>query len=102
MNLLHNTLTAEQSSHYAALTATLAQLQNVPQVTGFSYTSNHFAVSVGYVQAVQFSLHRSPSLGSSPWTQITALSQSNNFIVTLTDTNTASGQNFYRVSTPAR
>ena len=101
-NLLRNALTAEQSTHYSALTATLAKLQNVPQVTGFSYTPNRFAVSVGYVQDAPFSLHRSPSLGSSTWTQITALSQSNNFIVTLTDTNTASGQNFYRVSTPAR
>ncbi|HXJ58237.1 MAG TPA: sulfatase-like hydrolase/transferase, partial [Verrucomicrobiae bacterium] len=101
-NLLRNALTAEQSTHYTALTATLAQLQNVPQITGFSYTSNRFAVSVGWVQGVQFSLHRSPSLGSSTWTRITPLSTSNNFIVTLTDTNVPGAQNFYRVSAPAR
>ena len=101
-NLLGNALTPEQSTSYTALTATLAGLQNVPEVTGFSYASNRFAVSVGYVQGVQFSLHRSPSLGSSTWTRITPLSKSNNFIVTLTDTNAAGAQNFYRVSAPAR
>jgi arylsulfatase A-like enzyme len=101
-NLLRNALTAEQSTSYTALTATLAKLQNVPQVTGLSYTSKRFAVSVSWIQGAQFSLHRSLSLSSSPWTKITALSQSNNFIVTLTDTNAAEAQNFYRVSAPAR
>jgi arylsulfatase A-like enzyme len=101
-NLLRNPFTAEQSSHYATLTATLASLQNIPQVTGFFYTSNRFAVSVGYVQGVQFSLQRSPSLGSNTWSQIAALSTSNDFIVTLTDTNAVRGQNFYRVSAPVR
>jgi arylsulfatase A-like enzyme len=97
-----NALTEEQSTHYAALTAALDGLQNVPQVTGFSHASNRFAVSVGWVQGVQFSLHRSPALGLGSWTNIAALSQSNNFIVTLTDTNTAGARNFYRVSAPAR
>jgi arylsulfatase A-like enzyme len=101
-NLLRNVLTAEQSTHYAALTATLAGLQNVPQVTGFSHPSNRFAVSVGWVQGVQFSLHRSPLLSNGPWTNIAAPSQSNNFMVTLTDTNAPGAQNFYRVSAPAR
>ena len=101
-NLLRNSLTAEQSTSYTALTATLAGLQNVPEVTGFSHPSNRFAVSVGWVQGVQFSLHRSPLLGSSPWTKITALSQTNNFVVTLTDTNATGARNFYRVSAPAR
>jgi len=101
-NLLNSALTVEQSSHYASLTETLAKLQNVPQVTGFSSTSNRFAVSVGYVQDVPFSLHRSSSLGSGPWTKITVLTQSNNFIMTLTDTNPASARNFYRVSAPVR
>jgi arylsulfatase A-like enzyme len=101
-NLLRNALTPEQSSHYAALTATLAGLQNVPEVTGISYTSNRFAVSVGYFQGVPFSLHRSPSLGSSAWTRISALSQSNNFIVTLTHTNATDAQSYYRVASPVR
>src|SRR5262249_12603610 len=101
-NLLANVLTAEQSTNYAALTATLAELQNVPQVTGFSHPSNRFAISVGWVQGVPFSLHRSPWLGLGPWTNIPALSQSNNFIVTLTDTNATGARNFYRVSAPAR
>ncbi|HXJ58478.1 MAG TPA: hypothetical protein VNU68_17620 [Verrucomicrobiae bacterium] len=61
-----------------------------------------FAVSVGYVQGVPFSLHRSLSLSSNNWIKIPARSQSNNFIVTLTDTNAADVQNFYRVSAPAR
>jgi arylsulfatase A-like enzyme len=101
-NLLANALTAEQSTNYTALTATLAGLQNVPEITGFSHPFNRFAVSVGWVQGVQFSLHRAPSLGLGPWTNIAALSQSNNFIVTLTDTNATGARNFYRVSAPAR
>jgi hypothetical protein len=102
VNLLTKALTAEQSANYAALSNTLAGLQNVPQVTGFSHPSNRFAVSVGWVQGVQFSLHRSPLFGIGPWTNIAALSQNNNFIVTLTDTNAGGAQNFYRVSAPAR
>jgi len=102
VNLLANALTAEQSSNYTALTATLAGLQNVPEITGFAHPSNRFAVSVGWVQSVQFSLHRSPLLGIGPWTNIAALSQTNNFIVTLTDTNATGAGNFYRVSAPAR
>src|SRR5688572_16200612 len=35
-NPLANPLTAEQSTNYTALTNTLARLQNVPQITGFS------------------------------------------------------------------
>jgi hypothetical protein len=101
-NLLATTLTPEQSAGYAALATTLAGLQNVPQVTGFSNTANRFAVSVGWVQGVTFSLHRSPLFGSSPWTKIPALSTSNNFVVTLTDTNARGAQNFYRVSAPVR
>jgi arylsulfatase A-like enzyme len=102
VNLLANALTAEQSSNYTALTATLAGLQNVPEITGFAHPSNRFAVSVGWVQSVQFSLRRSPLLGIGPWTNIAALSQTNNFIVTLTDTNATGAGNFYRVSAPAR
>jgi arylsulfatase B len=101
-NLLANVLTPEQSINYSALTNTLAELQNVPQITGFSHLSNRFAVSVGWVQGVQFSLHRSPLPGLGPWTNIAALSQSNNFIVTLTDTNATGTENFYRVSAPPR
>jgi hypothetical protein len=41
-------------------------------------------------------------LGIGPWTNIAALSQTNNFIVTLTDTNATGAGNFYRVSAPAR
>ena len=102
MNLLANALTAEQFTNYTVLTSTLAGLQNVPQVTGFSHASNRFAVSVGWVQGVQFSLHRSPVLGAGPGTNIAALSQSNSFVVTLTDTNSTGAQNFYRVSAPTR
>jgi len=101
-NLLRNVMTPEQSSHYAALTATLAKLQNVPQITSFSYSSNRFAVSVGYVQGVKFSLNRSSMISGSTWTKVIALSQSNNFLVTLTDPNPAGTQYFYRVSTPSR
>jgi arylsulfatase A-like enzyme len=101
-NLLRNPLTAEQSNHYTALTATLATLQNVPQITGFSYSSNRFAVSVGYVQGVKFSLYRSPMINGSTWTKAPALSKSNNFVLTLTDPNPAGTQYFYRVSTPLR
>jgi arylsulfatase A-like enzyme len=100
-NLLRGSLTLEQTNHYSALTATLAGLQNVPEITGVSSASNRFAVSVGYVQGVQFSLHRS-SIVSSNWMNIPALSQSNNFVVTLTDSNAASAQYFYRVSAPER
>jgi arylsulfatase A-like enzyme len=102
VNLLANALTAEQSTNYTALTNTLAGLQNVPEITGFSHASNRFAVSVGWVQGVPFSLHRSPLPGIGPWTNLAALSQSNNFIVTLTDTNATGARNFYRVSAPAR
>jgi arylsulfatase A-like enzyme len=101
-NLLAKALAPEQSAGYTALGATLAGLQNVPQVTGFSDTSNRFAVSVGWVQGVQFSLHRSSLFGGSPWTKIPALSTSNNFVVTLTDTNARSAQSLYRVSAPVR
>jgi hypothetical protein len=102
VNLLANALTAEQSTHYTALIAMLDGLQNVPEITGFSHPSNRFAVSVDWVQGVQFSLHRSPFLGIGSWTNIAALSQSNNFMVTLTDTNAMDARNFYRVSAPTR
>jgi hypothetical protein len=101
-NLLAKALTAEQSTNYAALTNKLAGLQNVPQIASFSHASDRFGLSVGWVQGVEFSLHRSPLLGVGPWTNVAALSQSNNFIVTLTDTNAPGAENFYRVSAPAR
>jgi hypothetical protein len=89
-------------AHHAALAAQLAELQNVPQVTRSSYSSNRFSVSVDYMQGVQFSLYRSSALSSNAWKRIPSVSQRTNFTVTLTDANALEAANYYRVSAPLR
>jgi len=101
-NLNGRALTAEQTEHKAALVAQLAELQNFPWITGATYSSNRFSISVNYVQGVQFSLYQSSALSSNAWKIIPSVSQRTNFTVTLTDVNAVDGANYYRVSAPLR
>ena len=101
-NLLTRTLSAEQDAHYAALKATLNQLQNVPQVMDATLTSNRFSVSVDYVQGVTFSLYRSSAPNSNAWQRIPALTLRTNFTVRITDPNPTNSANYYRVGAPLR
>jgi hypothetical protein len=99
-NLLGH-LTAEQSPRIDALNARLAELQNIPHITGVSDLSNKVALAVDYIQGVQFSLRRADGFPGL-WKTISAPPQRTNYTVILTDPNATNRANYYRVATPAR
>jgi arylsulfatase A-like enzyme len=95
-------LTAEQSARIDTLNARLAELQNFPRITDLAYVSNKVALSVDYIQGVQFSLRRTDAFPSSSWRTISAAQRQTNYSVVLTDPIATNHANYYRVSTPAR
>lgn len=95
-NLFGRTLTLDQTNHLNALRAKLAELQNVPQITGISRSSNRFSISVDYLQGLPFSLYRSDNLSSNSFKLISSLSQRTHFTVTLTDANATNAASYLR------
>ena len=95
-------LTPEQSTRVDSLKATLNELQNVPRIFAFSKTLNGTAISVDYIQGVQFSLRRTDILSGSSWMTVPATIRRTNYTVTLTDLAATNSANYYRVSTPFR
>jgi len=96
-------LTPEQGARIDALKLKLAELQNVPHISGVSYTSNRTTLSVDYIQGAPFSLRRASSLdANTSWNPVGASQRRTNYTVTIVDSSATNSANYYRVTTPMR
>jgi arylsulfatase A-like enzyme len=101
-NLLATTMTATQLANYYSLTLKLGDYQIAlapPAITGTGKTNTQFTVTVQRNLTNSYGLWRASALDGLNWGPLTnALVVTNGTSsVTLTDTNAAAGQNFYRV-----
>lgn len=101
-NLLATTMNATQLANFYALTMKLGDYQNtlaVPVITSFGKTNTQFSVTVLRNVTNSYGLWRATALDGLNWSPLTNISIATNGVssVTLTDTNAASLQSFYRV-----
>ena len=101
-NLLATTMNATQSGNYYSLVLKLGDYQTAlakPVINGFGRTNLQFSVTVQRNLTNSYGLWRAVALDGLNWSPLTnALIVTNGVSsVTLTDTNAAAPQNFYRV-----
>jgi hypothetical protein len=101
-NLLATTMNAAQSGNYYSLTLKLGDYQTAlgkPVVNSFGKTNAQFSVNVQRNLTNSYGLWRASALDGLNWSPLTnALVVTNGASsVTLTDTNAAGTQNYYRV-----
>jgi arylsulfatase A-like enzyme len=101
-NLLATAMNATQLQNYYSLTMKLGDYQTAlskPLINSFGKTNAQFSVNVLRNHTNSYGLWRASALDGLNWSPITnALIVTNGTsTVTLTDTNAAAGQNFYRV-----
>ncbi len=101
-NLLNTVMTATQLGNYYSLMLKLGDYQSVlaaPVITGFALSNRQFSVSVQRNLTNSYGLWRATALDGLNWAPLAnALVVTNGgSTVTLTDTNAAASQNFYRV-----
>ncbi len=100
-NLLTNTLTAPQQAHYNSLTLKLGDYQDTlaaPAITSLAPADSQFAITVERIAGLTYSLWRAATPDTLAWSPVTnALITLDIATVTLTDTNAAGSQQFYRI-----